>query len=407
VKNLLPFLVLAACTRTGDADLFPPPLDAGVMRYTSPTFYEDVLPIIVGHCIHCHDGTSIGAFSLDTYADAVKKSSVIPFWVEHRLMPPYAVTADGSCNSWKDATSLSNEQIQTLSDWTLHGHLIGDPRHAPPPATPLPTLDNPTVTLDPGAPYTPSTALTDDYRCFVVDAGLSADAFLTAWQLVPGDRPTVHHAILYRLETDAAAATAQALDAADPLSGYACPGDPGTGDATPVATWQPDQGVVAFDPGAGVRLPRNRKMVLQIHYALDMTDHLPDHSLMRLRLAPTVVDEITPVVVSDSPSLPAGTDTARDSVSYQVPADALLRAVLPRMGELGVSQYINLRSAGNDSCVADVAVWKAHWLEMYQLAAPISVRAGDTITVGCTYDTTVAAPPISEKCEATLYLTPR
>src|SRR5207302_174497 len=60
-------------------------------------------------------------------------------------------------------------------------------------------LDVVTNTLDIGATYTPHGSGDDDYRCFIVDPGLATDAFLTAYEVKPGEARVVHHVILYSL----------------------------------------------------------------------------------------------------------------------------------------------------------------------------------------------------------------
>src|SRR6476646_3795349 len=62
--------------------------------------------------------------------------------------------------------------------------------------------------------YTPKapTTGTDDYRCFVLDPKLAKDAFVTGFDIAPGQPAEVHHVILFRVPPPAAAA-ARARDA--------------------------------------------------------------------------------------------------------------------------------------------------------------------------------------------------
>jgi hypothetical protein len=56
------------------------------------------------------------------------------------------------------------------------------------------------TTLTVPAAYTPQppNGGTDEYRCFLVDPGLRAPAFLTGSQFRPGNLEIVHHAIVFR-----------------------------------------------------------------------------------------------------------------------------------------------------------------------------------------------------------------
>jgi hypothetical protein len=61
------------------------------------------------------------------------------------------------------------------------------------------------------------------YRCFVLPTGLTEDRFVSAVDVLPGDRSIVHHVILY-LDTTG---QSEKLDEADPGPGYTCYGGPG------------------------------------------------------------------------------------------------------------------------------------------------------------------------------------
>ena len=83
----------------------------------------------------------------------------------------------------------------------------------------------------PGGSYTPQAEAggTDDYRCILLDPGLTSDSFLSGVVLVPGSANLVHHAILYRVDP-AQVGAAEAKDAQDPRLGWSCFGGPGLPD---------------------------------------------------------------------------------------------------------------------------------------------------------------------------------
>jgi hypothetical protein len=413
VHRLVVALLLVACTRTGDDQLFPP-RDAGPFVARRPFYYEDVAPIIQHHCLPCHSGKSVGPVSLANLFGARQNDANIYRMVSTHQMPPFYQPTDQSCGVFRSPTPITEADKQTLIDWFDNGSQVGDSRNAPAPLPPLVRLTNPTVTLDPGPPYTPAIVDPDDWHCYVVDPGLTSDAFITAWDVVAGDKGTVQEVQLFQLGSDAAAATAVALDAADPTTGYGCFGGTGTGgDDAIVAAWRADQGMTQLDPGTGIRLHAGRKMVMQVHYVIENGIHA-DTSRMLLLLAPSVAHETTPLVVSDRTlSLPPGLAQVHASVSVTLPQDAVLSGIIPHLGERGLSIHANLHSAGNDSCVSDIAYWNPDWTSLYLLGAPVALHAGDVITIGCTYDTTMESAPVGygetaddDMCQATLLLTP-
>ncbi|MBZ9752865.1 hypothetical protein K7W42_18655 [Deinococcus sp. HMF7604] len=77
-----------------------------------------------------------------------------------------------------------------------------------------------------GQPYTPSSTLTDDYRCFLLNPGLTTDRFIEGFEVKPGNPEIVHHVVVNQV-TALQAAQAQSQDGQDGQPGWPCFG--GTG----------------------------------------------------------------------------------------------------------------------------------------------------------------------------------
>jgi hypothetical protein len=143
------------------------------------------------------------------------------------------------------------------------------------------------------ASYTPSAPYgvgTDDYRCFLLDPGLTRDTYLTGTFVQPDNAEVVHHVILFRVPpTDLA--RARELDAATPGDGWTCFGDsgltqgPALDDAPWLGAWAPGTRESVQPQGYGVRLERGTQIVMQVHYNL-LGGTGPDASSTLLRLAP-------------------------------------------------------------------------------------------------------------------------
>ena len=88
---------------------------------------------------------------------------------------------------------------------------------------------------------------TDDYRCFVLDPGLSRDSLVAGVDIKPGNPDLVHHVIVHKVDPDRVE-EALALESAEPDPGYSCFGGSGLesapGDGLDRATW-----VGAWAPG--------------------------------------------------------------------------------------------------------------------------------------------------------------
>ncbi len=169
-----------------------------------------------------------------------------------------------------------------------------------PPSAPLRTGER-LVDLAMPAAYEPSSPTgrgTDDYRCFLLDPGLTSPAFITGVDVLPGRRDLVHHVILFRVPADQVAG-AEAQDASTPGEGWTCFGGTGIGgDAGPataltsapwLGAWAPGGGESLLDDGLGIPLEAGSRVVMQVHYNLLAGDG-QDVSSARLRLTDGTAD---------------------------------------------------------------------------------------------------------------------
>ncbi|RCG31802.1 monooxygenase [Sphaerisporangium album] len=157
-----------------------------------------------------------------------------------------------------------------------------------PPAAPLRASER-FVNVKLAEPYQPAAPSggTDEYRCFIVDPGITRSAFLTGSQFMPQNSALVHHAIIFRLDPDKVKA-AQDLDAKTPGEGWTCFGDAGVDGSAWVGHWAPGANETLLTEKVGYPMPPGSKLIMQIHYNLLASQGKPaetDQSSMRLRLA--------------------------------------------------------------------------------------------------------------------------
>ncbi|GFJ86679.1 monooxygenase [Phytohabitans rumicis] len=196
---------------------------------------------------------------------------------------------------------------------THDGHGQGAP---PPPSPTPPRAGERFVTLKMPQPYAPvaPNGGTDEYRCFLVDPGLSTQAYLTGSQFLPQNADIVHHAIFFQIPP-AGAAEARELDEGTPGEGWQCFGDSGVNGDAWVAHWAPGADEVLLDEGLGYEMPAGSQLVMQVHYNLLATGGQSggtDQSSIRLRVA----DGSVPMTPLDTVRLPAPVElpcTAQES----------------------------------------------------------------------------------------------
>ncbi|GAA2854339.1 hypothetical protein Acy02nite_49300 [Actinoplanes cyaneus] len=283
-------------------------------------------------------------------------------------------------------------------------------------------------------PYTPQgpNGGTDDYRCFLVDPGLTTTSYLTGSQFLPQNAAIVHHAIFYRLDPQQALQATKADDES-PGEGWTCFGDAGVeGQTAWVAHWAPGAGETLMPGGFGFSMPPGSKLVMQVHYNLLETGSAgqTDQSGIKLRVAagttplqqldtalfpapielPCAAGESGPLCDRDAAvadvgkrfgtaageqeshlieGCSAGKVTPGDTQHCDQPVreNATIYLAAGHMHLLGRAIKIELNPGKPGAqTILDVPQYNFDNQALVPLPKPITVKAGDTVRVTCTHD---------------------
>ena len=374
-----------------------------------PTFHEDVAPLLGAYCQGCHRQGGMAPFALETVEDARGRARTIAKMVRERRMPPWPATDEPGCPPQVGRRTLSPEEIRTIERWAEHGAREGPPR---PPASPpaFGELDHVDAVLQASAPYRPLPD-SDDYRCFRVSPGIAADRFITAFAIRPGVPTSVHHVQLWGIEDDAGEDALTAAEAVDPEPGYAC--REGGVAARYLTVWAASDPVRRHPAGTGLRIRGGHSLIMEIHYHDDGAGR-PDHTAVELELADSVERPATVVPLSPPAfSLPPGQARARVGMTMpEMDHDLLVWGVRAHMHGLGRSAFVSRSAPTGPACLLNIPRWDTSWQLMYFYEAPVSVRAGEQLSVECEYDTTSRQTPtvygirtVDEMCFAYFYVT--
>jgi Copper type II ascorbate-dependent monooxygenase, C-terminal domain len=367
------------------------------------TYYKDVEPILKQHCQACHYDGGIAPFSLLTYDAAKSTAALMAAATSQHIMPPW-MPAPG-CGDIRDARVLTPTEISVFGAWAGTGMAAGDPADAPFVKPNLgPDLGTPAATLDPGADYHPNDALTDDYHCTLIDPGLTQVQDLIGFNVHPGSTATVHHVLLFSVTKDKVAAV-QAKDAAEAGAGWTCFGGTGVDGTPTIGGWVPGSGGTAFPAPTGIHLDAGTQVVMQIHYNLLTVKHVTDHTKADLYYATTPVPLLRraaiAAVANTTFSVQPGTKTQTVMADLPLKNNFALWGVVPHMHVHGTNIKVAIKHAdGSSTCAVDIPKWNFHWQQFYYYQQPISVVAGDTIHLECTYDNSAGAQPVINGVQA-------
>jgi hypothetical protein len=398
--------------------------DATPIDPAALTYWNDIAPIINDKCVKCHQAGGIGPFALDSYQVVKSMAPTLASVVKVNYMPPFYITHDGSCGQFQDGDALTADQIARIDAWAG-----GDRKEGTPVTISKPII--PGIT-DGDAYSTPmiipraqggALAMADEYRCFPVASKRDADAFITAYDVRPGNDGLVHHVIAMLVDPARKtrdgrtnAEVMKALDDADPdRPGWPCfslAGDAVEVDAIPVI-WAPGQGPVTYPGKVGVPHKKSHQLVIQVHY--NLTDPklagMSDSTTIHFRYAPTVERRAFFVVrdpfldtLSRTPpdTLPAGMPEAKytwkkSAADLGIPAVAgvSLLGVMPHMHQRGLHNQLTITSGGGPSCAAEIKVWSFGWQKFYfYKGTPPVISPGSQFQMDCAYTTANDTMPV-------------
>lgn len=412
----------------------------------APTYWADIAPLYAERCVTCHQDGGLGPMPLEDYADAVQWADASAASVAARTMPPWGaegpsdhgggalaegVTDPGDCdNEYVDTLWLSDAEVEMIADWVAAGAPEGTQATITPPEQAalegtVETLSTPTflpVASDgEGGEY-------DEYRCFVIDPGWSADAWLTGYEVLPGNDAIVHHVIAMPVDPAVArnAAEIAARDGADGREGWPCYSQAGEDIVVEgeYIAWAPGQGVVRFPQGSGLSLGADDLVVVQVHYNMVSTDNQTDATQIRLQVADSVERPAQLALIDDWGRQVLSAGDAAATVQWQLRSSAIggylgmdslvIEGVMPHMHELGVQQTLEVGPVDEMACATGVRSWDFGWQRMYFYQEPVALEEGDMLRVTCTYDLSGVDHDVTwgwgtqdEMCLTALYVTER
>ena len=356
----------------------------------SPTYSEDIAPIIYGKCLQCHHSGGISNLNLESYANTVTNAGIIQYVTSTGEKPPWP--PDTLFQHYAYENTLSMNEISTIMDWITNGTPLGDTSLLPP----MPTFTNTsllgTPDLELQIPTYASTATSnsDDYVCFSIPTGLSQSKKIRAIEVIPGNLQTVHHVLISidLFPNNSIVTTANCMGpTGDMIYGYA----PGS-----VALTYPTNANNFF----GVELPANSSVSLSMHYPEGSFGQV-DSTKVRFYFYPqsTVIREITTDFVINEGLFPGTQFTLPPNQITQITGsfgpttqDYSFMSVFPHMHLLGKDLDCIAVTPTNDTInLIKINNWDFEWQGFYFYKTFLKIPAGSMIYAKGSYDNTVSA----------------
>lgn len=346
----------------------------------SPVTYSDqIARIFNAHCVGCHRAGEIGPFALTNYEEAVGWAEMIREVVNDKRMPPWHASPEHG--KFRNDRSLSAEQIEQIDQWVRNGAPEGDRSKLPEPPTfldgwQLPRSPDKVVAMR-SRPFSVPATGEVRYQHFEVDPGFDEDVYISAAEIIPGNREVVHHVLVL----------------VKPPGGSAFAG---AGGGEFLVGYVPGSRVEPLPPGMAKMVPAGSKLIFQMHYTPNGTAQEDMTRVGFLFAKPEDVDHVvmTQNAVHRNLEIPPGADNYEASASSGAsPIPIKLLALMPHMHLRGKSfRYEAVLPDKSREVLLDVPAYDFNWQTAYRLAEPLEFPAGTRLYCVAHYDNSERNP---------------
>jgi hypothetical protein len=341
---------------------------------SSVTYSEHIAAIIDRKCAECHRPGQSAPFALLTYEDAADWSDTIRDVLTENRMPPWG--ADPRYGHFANDRSLSAGEKKLIFAWLDAGSPQGDPALRPtPPKFKSNWAIAPDVVLTAPGFKVPKEGVLD-YQEFILETGFTEDKWISAVEVMPGNRAVVHHAGIRILPPDA-----------EPGKYYFARGF--SDDF--LAMYLPGNTAMTLPAGFAKRIPAGWNLLLSIHYVPtgQATDDQTSVGLVIAKERPTW-EVASQCLATHNFELRPG--EVRTIVQERVTEQPfLLLAAYPHMHLRGRSMLFEATYPdGAHEVILNVPDYDFEWQHRYVLAKPKVLPTGTRLRCTAVYDNSAA-----------------
>ena len=391
------------------------------------TFNRDVAPIFYKNCAECHRANDIAPMSLMSFKESRPWAKSIKEKVISREMPPWS--PDPKYGEFTNDHRLSKNDIDTIVAWVDQGAKEGEAKDLVVPeftTTDGWRLGKPDAVFDLGQEFKVTPGMPDTIQNFIVPTNFKEDKWVTAAEILPGNRKVVHHVIAFIQTPEMIAqfqkgeGRARALMQSDvfyrdgtllkvkadaPVIDNGC-GAPNGGSAFKrpsaseggdafglfLAGYAPGKGIDVFPSGTAKKVPAGSMIVFQMHYSSyggKFDGAQGDKTRLGLHFAskPPERSLNTMGIQNHYFKLPAGDGNHEVSACFTFDADVKLTSYMPHMHLRGKDmKYDVIYPDGRTETLLWVPKFSFNWQTMYYLKKPVLLPKGTKMIVTAHFD---------------------
>jgi Flp pilus assembly protein TadD len=361
----------------------------------TPTWREQIAPIVYKNCTTCHHEGGSGPFPLMTYEQVKRRADLVETATKTRYMPPWLPDSGAEVVRLAGDRHLSAGDLSLIAAWVKAGAPEGKGAAPAPPAyTSEWQLGPPDMIVEMPLAMQVAASGTDLFENFALPVPLAGTRWVRAMEIKPGSPQVVHHANV-TVDRTASVRRGHPADWQQGIPGMDLLVDSGDrfDPDSHFLFWKPDSTALVEPAGMPWRLDPGNDLVLNMH--LKPTGKA---ETVRARIGlyftpqPATLQPMLLQLEHDAAlDIPAGDANfvVEDHLKLPVAVDVL--GVYPHAHYLGKRMEAWATTpAGQRHTLILIKDWDIDRQSVYRLAHPLTLPAGSVVHMRYTYDNSAA-----------------
>lgn len=339
------------------------------------TYCQQISRVLQRNCAECHHAGDIGPFSLTDYDEVVGWGDMMVEVIDNGRMPPWH--ADPSVGHFSNERNMPESDKQLVRAWVEQGMPYGNPAKLPEPAKfasgwQLPREPDRVIAMR-NRPFTVPADGTVEYQYFVVDPKFKEEVWITAAEVIPGNRSVVHHSIVFIRPPDGTRFTG---------IGW-------------LGAYVPGQRLPETDPHLARRVPAGSRLVFQQHYTPNGTTQSDITKIGLLFADEKDITEERLTLTAMNQGFELKPRKAGQTVKASVrdlPTFGRLLGIAPHMHYRGNQFTATMVTGDGSKSLLRVPAYDFNWQHNYEFADPVDLNAVKGIETRFVFDNSDANP---------------
>jgi hypothetical protein len=357
------------------------------------TYSKDVAPIIQARCQGCHRPGEAAPMSFGGYQEVRPWAKAIKQAVVLRKMPPWF--ADPQVGHFRNDTSLSKSEIDTLVAWVDAGAPEGDRRDLPASRQFVAgwNIGQPEMIFEMPQAFDVPASGTVEYQYVILPYKFTEDRWVQASEVRPGARSVVHHVIAFIREPGSKWMRDQ-QPGVPFVPGLNSKGERQEFSGDMLAGFAPGVPAQTLPPGRGRLVKAGSDIVFQLHYTTNGKAQ-KDQTKVGLIFCKEPPAERVMVLGAGNRKfvIPAGDQNYRVDAEFELGHEVTLSSLLPHMHVRGKDfEYRLTYPTGETQTILRVPHYDFSWQFWYDPVAEMVLPKGTKISCTAHYDNSVNNP---------------